>query len=84
MAIKAVEDYMMKNHAKIINPESKRINLDGEILRQINLSHHQCKVLCVEWNGILLNDTFFTNYANSFGLYEINRNGENIIFAKKI
>ena len=30
MAIKAVEDYMMKNHAKIINPESKRINLDGE------------------------------------------------------
>lgn len=30
MAIKSIEDYMMKNHSKIITPETKRINLDGE------------------------------------------------------
>ena len=55
---------------------------DWEILKQINLLTHDCSVLCVEWNGLPTNEKLFTEYANSYNLYEISRNGENIIFAK--
>lgn len=56
---------------------------DWSILQQINLSHHKCEVLCVEWNSLPNLDTLFTQYANQHGLLEINRNAENIIYAKR-
>jgi len=55
---------------------------DWKILSQIDLTKHECKILCVEWNGVIKNEQLFTQYANSHGLNEIHRNGENIIFAK--
>jgi FkbM family methyltransferase len=55
---------------------------DWNILSQIDLTKHECKILCVEWNSIPANDTLFTQYANSHNLFEIHRNAENIIFAK--
>lgn len=55
---------------------------DWKILSQINLTKHECKILCVEWNSIPLNLMLFTQYANSHNLFEIHRNAENIIFAK--
>jgi FkbM family methyltransferase len=55
---------------------------DWKILSQIDLTKHECKILCVEWNSVPENDRLFTQYANSHNLFEINRNGENIIFAK--
>jgi len=55
---------------------------DWKILSQIDLTKHDCKILCVEWNSIPENDRLFTHYANSHNLFEIQRNAENIIFAK--
>jgi FkbM family methyltransferase len=55
---------------------------DWKILSQIDLTKHDCKILCVEWNSLPENDRLFTQYANSHNLFEINRNAENIIFAK--
>jgi hypothetical protein len=64
------------------------ISIDAEgydliILQQINLTMHNCEVLCIEWNGVSSLSDKFTNYANSHDLYEIKRNAENIIFARK-
>jgi len=64
------------------------ISIDAEgydwiILEQINLTSHNCEVLCVEWNGISNLADKFTNYSNAHGLFEVMRNAENIIFARK-
>jgi FkbM family methyltransferase len=64
------------------------ISIDAEgydwiILEQINLTLHNCEMLCIEWNGISNLSDKFTNYANAHGLFEIHRNAENIIFARK-
>lgn len=69
------------------NPIFDFISIDAEgedwkILSQIDLTKHECKILCVEWNSIPENDRLFTQYANSHKLFEIHRNAENIIFAK--
>ena len=61
------------------------IDAEGEdwmILNQIDLRKHDCKILCIEWNGVISNEKLFTEYANSHNLIEIHRNAENIIFAK--
>jgi len=73
--------------ASVENDKFDFISIDAEgedwkILSQIDLSKHDCKILCVEWNSVPENDRLFTQYANSHNLFEINRNAENIIFAK--
>jgi FkbM family methyltransferase len=76
---------------KTFNLEKKEFNyisIDAEgydwtILQQIDLTLHNCEVLCVEWNGNIMLSDLFTNYANCHGLFEIQRNAENIIFARK-
>jgi FkbM family methyltransferase len=55
---------------------------DWNILKQINMKQHNCKVLCVEWNGKPELNQAFVEFANYFEMKEIHRNGENIIFAK--
>lgn len=55
---------------------------DWNILSQIDLTKHDCKILCVEWNSVQENDKLFTEYANSHKLHEIHRNAENIIYAR--
>ena len=56
---------------------------DWDVLQQIDLNKHHCKLLCIEWNTKNELANLFIEYASRFGLYEINRNAENIIFAKK-
>ena len=75
------------NYGKIGGEKFDIISIDAEgedwkILSQIDLTKHECKILCVEWNSIPANLMLFTQYANSHGLNEIHRNAENIIFAK--
>jgi FkbM family methyltransferase len=55
---------------------------DWNILKQINMKQHNCKVLCVEWNSIDGLSEKFVEFANYFEMKEIHRNEENIIFAK--
>jgi FkbM family methyltransferase len=55
---------------------------DWEILTQMDLTKHNCKVLAMEWNNNPSNAYLFTQYANSHHLSEIYRNEENIIFVK--
>jgi FkbM family methyltransferase len=52
--------------------------MDYEVLSQIDLTNTKC--VCVEYNGI--EPSKYIDYCNRFGLKEIHRNGENLIFAK--
>jgi FkbM family methyltransferase len=56
---------------------------DWDVLQQIDLKKHDCKLLCIEWNTKDELANLFIEQAGAFGLYEINRNAENIIFAKR-
>lgn len=61
------------------------IDVEGfemEILKQIDLRAIGCQVLCIEWNGRSVVGSMFTNYCAKYGMKEIHRNGENLIFAK--
>lgn len=55
---------------------------DWSILQQIDLTRFETKVVCVEWNSVPRNAELFTDYCNMYGLKEIHRNAENLIFAK--
>jgi len=55
---------------------------DLQILKQIDLAKVGCKCLCIEWNGVIDLDREYQQYCSSYGLKEISRNRENIIFAK--
>jgi FkbM family methyltransferase len=54
---------------------------DWNILQQIDLKKHGVKILCIEWNSLKNLNEKFTAYATGYGLYEIARNEENILFA---
>ena len=56
--------------------------LDWSILAQIDLDLHETQCVCIEWNSINDLDLRFTKYCNNFGLYEEERNAENIIFVR--
>lgn len=79
------EDFLFK-----YNLDKKRFDfisidaegLDWEILSQIDLDLHETQCVCVEWNSINDLDLRFTKYCNNFGLYEQERNAENIIFVR--
>lgn len=52
-----------------------------QILKQIDLSYVKCECICIEWNGVTDLDKLYRDYCAQFGLKEIARNRENIIFA---
>ncbi len=56
---------------------------DWDVLQQIDLNKHDCKLLCIEWNSKNELANLFIEYASKFGMFEIHRNAENIIFAKR-
>lgn len=61
------------------------IDVEGsewEVLSQINLLKVGCKVLCIEWNGKPELRRKFTEYCRKFGMREIHKNAENLIFAR--
>lgn len=79
-------DFIIANSLE--KTEFNFISIDAEgydwiILQQIDLIAHNCEVLCVEWNGNIVLSDLFTEYANRHGLFELKRNPENIIFARK-
>lgn len=60
------------------------IDVEGhemEILTQINLTEVGCKVICLEWNSKPAIARQFTAYCGKFGMKEIHRNSENLIFS---
>jgi FkbM family methyltransferase len=79
------EDFLFK-----YNLDAKRfdfISIDAEgfdwdILSQIDLDLHETQCVCIEWNSLSELDLLFTKYCNNFGLYEEERNAENIIFVR--
>lgn len=54
--------------------------MDYAVLSQLDLTEHECKCLCVEWNG--QDEDKFTDYAAKHGLTLISKNPENLIFAR--
>lgn len=56
--------------------------MEWDILKQIDLNAVGCEALCIEWNGRSVIGRMFSNYCAKFGLREIARNGENLIFAR--
>jgi FkbM family methyltransferase len=79
-------DFIIANSLE--KTEFNFISIDAEgydwiILQQIDLTAHNCEVLCIEWNGNVPLSDLFTEYANNHGLFEVKRNAENIIFARK-
>lgn len=55
---------------------------DWKVLQQIDLKAVGCKLLCIEWNSIQVTGRMFTNYCAKYGMNEIHRNAENLIFAR--
>lgn len=55
--------------------------MDWELLQAIDLTAVGCKCLCIEWNSKPEMALLFKSYCSKFGLREIHRNSENIIFA---
>lgn len=77
----------VKLHFSVENPTFDFITIDAEgfdwdILSQIDLDFHETKCVCVEFNGNAFFDSIMTKYCNNFGLYEEERNEENIIFVR--
>lgn len=54
---------------------------DWNVLKQINLKEVGCECLIIEFNGDKELAMKFKNYCYKFGLKEIHRNAENILFA---
>jgi len=54
---------------------------DWKILQQIDLKEVGCECLCIEHNGSHALAERYTEHCRKFGLKEIHRNAENIIFA---
>jgi len=55
---------------------------DWNILKQIDLTLHECKVLCVEWNSHQNLYKQYSEYASLHGFKETFINANNIIFTK--
>ena len=54
---------------------------DWDILKQIDLKKYGVEMLCIEWNRVSQLAENYKHYCASFGLTELRRNEENIIFA---
>lgn len=55
--------------------------MDWQVLKQIDLTKVGCKCICIEWNSDKMAGRLFSDYITRFGLREIHRNAENLIFA---
>jgi len=55
---------------------------DWLLLQQMDLNALGCQLLIIEWNGNLDNGNKMITHCNNFGLKEISRNAENLIFAR--
>lgn len=80
--VKSFKEFWMEEGKPIFDFIS--IDTEGQdevILKQINLKEVGCKCLVIEWNGDNKLEKSFTDYCNKFGLKEIHRNAENLIFA---
>jgi len=76
------EDLLIKfNHHRFDVVSIDCESYDWIILKQIDLIAIECKVLVIEWNLNHELDRLYTSYCGNFGLKEIYRNSENIIFA---
>lgn len=68
-------------------PKFDFISIDAEgedwaILQQIDLNEVGCKVLCVESGNFPELPSIYIDYCAKFGLLEIHRNAENMIFSR--
>ena len=54
--------------------------MDLAILQQIDLNASQTQMVCVEYNGV--NADAYIAHCAKYGLTEIHRNAENLIFAR--
>jgi hypothetical protein len=54
---------------------------DYDIVKQIDLNKYGVQMLCIEWNGDNELMEKYTAYSKGFGLSELCRNAENMIFA---
>lgn len=73
-----------KNIQEITHADFISIDAEGNdycILSQINLSSIGCKCLCIEWNSKPELAKLYVDYCTKYGLREIHRNAENIIYA---
>lgn len=80
-----VLDIKTLRHAYAFNWDVISIDVEGldwVLLQQIDLNDVKCRVLCVEWNSVRTLHTKFTAYCAKFGMKEIHRNSENLIFSK--
>ncbi len=76
------EDWLIKfDHHRFDVVSIDCENYDWIILKQIDLIAIECKVLVIEWNLNHELDSLYTSYCANFGLKEIHRNAENILFA---
>lgn len=55
--------------------------MDWQVLKQIDLLKVECKCLCIEYNSDKLLGRLIIDYCGKFGMKEIHRNAENLIFA---
>lgn len=53
---------------------------DFQVLKQIDLLKVECKCLCIEWNSDRHAERLFKEYVSKFGMKEIARNAENLIY----
>jgi FkbM family methyltransferase len=74
--------WVLKWHKKFDFITIDAEGFDLAILKQIDLAKVKCQCLCIEWNGDQTLDWAYRVYCNYYGLKEISRNRENIIFAK--
>jgi FkbM family methyltransferase len=74
--------WVLKWHKKFDFITIDAEGFDLAILKQIDLAKVKCQCLCIEHNGDQTLDQAYKVYCNYYGLREISRNRENIIFAK--
>lgn len=80
--VMAVKDFLSMYTDKKFNYISLDVEgMEWEILQEIDLKEVGCEFLCIEWNGNKELARKFKNYCYKYGLKEINRNAENLIFA---
>lgn len=75
-----VKEYEVPQKYAFVNIDAEGADLD--ILKQLPLGFFETQMFCVEWNSLYELAKEYKEICNSYGLYEISRNAENIIFAK--
>lgn len=55
--------------------------MDWIVLQQIDLNEVGCRILCIEWNSKSVIGNMFKNYCAKYGMKEIHRNAENLLFS---